>query len=308
MELLPTLEVAKELGNLPVLHVATDMDIKMKEIFSPSVLPVYPKFLAGIPFDLQESYDTIHPLSKDQTFLSGYPVRAAFLKPVDRDQIAQEKANFVPDGTKVVMVMTGGGGQDLPWPYKLSRKGVGMPLHIVIIAGGNNELAPNLREYLPGNKTFPDGRVVWYGDDSSITVEVAKDPTNTRADKPYYVFEDRLASLMDMSDAVISKPGGGSTAEIAYRGVPAIFDTSSTLFHWEMFTVKVFERANRAITFSDERYLRDAILSAMELGHSQKLAEELPGQIIDTSVNVVQAAERLLQTACAGCKLFGEAS
>merc|ERR1711988_1422046 len=128
---------------------------------------------------------------------------------------------------------------------------------------------------------------------------MGKDPTNIRVDKPYYVFEDRLALLMDMSDAMISKPGGGSTAEIAYRGVPAIFDTSMTLFHWEMFTVNVFERAKRAVTFKGSEDLRDAILSAMRLGRSQMLAEESPGKILDTSANVVQAVERLLNTKCA---------
>merc|ERR1712187_543431 len=125
------------------------------------------------------------------------------------------------------------------------------------------------------------GREVWYGDDSSVTIEVAKDPTNTRADKPYYVFEDRLASLLDMSDAVISKPGGGSTSEIAYRGVPAIFDTATTLFHWETFTVNVFKGANRAIAFNSKRQdVRGAIQSAFQLGHSLALVQDDRGEML----------------------------
>mmetsp|Transcript_43768 Transcript_43768/g.70037 ORF Transcript_43768/g.70037 Transcript_43768/m.70037 type:complete len:744 (-) Transcript_43768:99-2330(-) len=314
MELLSTLEIAKELGNLPVLHVATDMDIKMKELFNSKLVPVYPKFLAGVPFDLQESYDTIAPLTREQTFLSGYPVRSAFLKTLDEDRVAEvaaEKAAFVPEGTKILLIMTGGGGQDVPWPYKLAERGIGIPLHIVIIAGGNNELAGKLQSKLCGERSVKDctrsfgDREVWSGSDDSVTVEVATDEDNKNEEKPYYVLEKRLAMLLDMADLVMSKPGGGSTAEIAYRGVPAIFDTSVTLFHWELFTVEVFEKADRGLRFSSENELRDVIPKAIAMERSQKLAED-NGQLLDTSARVVDAAERLLTMECAGCPVFAE--
>lgn len=32
MELLPILELCKDLGNLPLFHIATDMDLKMREV------------------------------------------------------------------------------------------------------------------------------------------------------------------------------------------------------------------------------------------------------------------------------------
>jgi len=246
MELMIVLEVAKELGNLPVIHMATDMDIKMGEIFTPKIYPVYPRFLLGVPFHLEKSYKTIPPLPQSLTFLSGYPVRKEFLEPVNTAQVAAEKAKLVPAGTRVLLVMTGGGGQDIPWPYKLAASGIGQPLHIVIIAGGNNSLAGRLRAELPGNVTFPGNRTVWQGADKSVTVEVARDPDNTREDKPYFILGRRLAFLMDAADVVLSKPGGGSTAEIAYRGTPAIFDVQHRLFHWEQFTVDVFEAEDRA--------------------------------------------------------------
>jgi len=305
MELLPVLEIAKELGNIPVLHIATDIDIKMKEIFSARVRPVYPKFIAGIPFNLSEAYDTIEPLTKDQTFLSGYPVRGAFLKPFDEHRVSQAKEEFVPEGVKVMLIMTGGGGQDVKWPYILAKKGIGLPLHIVIIAGGNNQLAPKLRKAMPYDKVFPGGRKVWHGKDDSVTVEVAKDPANNNEDKPYYVLEERLALLMDMADVMLSKPGGGSTAEIAYRGVPAIFDTSISLFHWEKFTVDVFVQANRAISFDSEASFRSALPTAMHLGRSQEIAKDVSGNIIDPAKSVVQAAEQLLNVSCAGCGAIG---
>lgn len=220
----------------------------------------------------------------------------------------------MPPGTKVLLVMSGGGGQDLPWPYMLAKRGIGEKLHVVVIAGGNNELAPNLRKALPRTTTFSANdpayeREVWLGVDPTVTVEVATDPAvpdHVRVNKPYYVFEDRLALLMDMADAVISKPGGGSTSEIAYRGVPAIFDTATTLFHWETFTVNVFARANRAIAFnSKEQDVRDAIRSAIQLGHSLALVQDDRGEMLVTSQRIVSQAKKLLfGTACSGCALF----
>jgi len=298
MELVPVLESAKELGNIPVLHVATDIDIKAKEVFSHKDKPVYPKFLLGVPFELEASYGTIAPLQQEQTFLSGYPVRATFLRPFDEVHVAAEKAKFVPKGTKLMLIMSGGGGQNVQWPYKLAKRGIGIPVHIVVIAGGNNALAPKMRASMPFDKTFPDGRVVWHGNDETVTFEIAKDPSNTQEDKPYYVFEERLALLMDMADVMLSKPGGGSTAEAAYRGAPTVFDVSGGLLRWEQFTVDVFTRARRGIASKSGRNFRGAILAAMGLGRSRALAKDANGEIINTKDRIVEAAESLLAMQC----------
>ena len=37
------LEIAKDVGNVPVLHLATDIDLKMRETFRQDVL-AYPRF------------------------------------------------------------------------------------------------------------------------------------------------------------------------------------------------------------------------------------------------------------------------
>ena len=47
MDLLAVLEVAIDLGNLPVLHLATDIDIKMHEVFL-NRLPRYDRFRVGV--------------------------------------------------------------------------------------------------------------------------------------------------------------------------------------------------------------------------------------------------------------------
>jgi len=48
-------------------------------------------------------------------------------------------------------------------------KAFGEPLHIVVVAGANEQLAINLRRYLSHNVSFPDGRVVWQGRDRNVT-------------------------------------------------------------------------------------------------------------------------------------------
>ena len=58
-----------------------------------------------------------------------------------------------------------------------------------------------------------------------MKIEVAQDP-NPNADRPYFVGPQELRTLMDLADAAITKPGGGSTAELLYRGVPAVLDAS----------------------------------------------------------------------------------
>ena len=36
---------------------------------------------------------------------------------------------------QVVLVMTGGGGQDVPWPEQLATEGIGTPIHVIVVAG-----------------------------------------------------------------------------------------------------------------------------------------------------------------------------
>lgn len=312
MDLLPMLEVAVDLGNLPLLHLATDIDIKMHEVFSRNgPVPSYPRFMVGVPFDISATWDTIAPLDKSKTFVSGYPVRDAFLKPApDAETLAAQRAEIAPAGTLLVLVMTGGGGQDVPWPELLanSGSGQGVPVHVMVVAGGNNKMAQRLSVALPGRQELVPGRTVWSGSAEDVTVEVVTDPANTNEEKPYFLGADRLSFLMDVSDALITKPGGGTTAEAAYRGVPAVFDATAGLLHWEDFTVKAFENHKRGIRMTAEKDLKSTLKKAIGYGRSSKLAQASEGgAIIDTGVEVREAARRLLMTPCKPpCVLFDD--
>ena len=63
MDLLAVLEVAIDLGNLPVLHLATDIHLKMQEVFLRKI-PRYDHFRVGVPFALEKSYKTLPPLER----------------------------------------------------------------------------------------------------------------------------------------------------------------------------------------------------------------------------------------------------
>mmetsp|Transcript_24660 Transcript_24660/g.82544 ORF Transcript_24660/g.82544 Transcript_24660/m.82544 type:complete len:636 (-) Transcript_24660:101-2008(-) len=304
IELLPILEIAKDLGNLPVIHIATDMDIKMHEVFAPGMYPVYPRFLGGVPFNIDRSWATASPLDRQHLFLSGYPVRSEFLEPFHPVKVAAGRAKLAPAGTKVLLMMTGGGGQDIPWPYKLAEYGIGEPLHIIVVAGSDTKVASSLREAMPGNVTFPDGRIVWQGQDSNVTVEVAIDPKNHNLEKPYLMTAEGIAFLMDASDAILTKPGGGSTAEVAYRGIPAMFDVSRTLLHWEQFTVDIFTDRSRGLGFHGERHLRPTIARAFALGRSTSLAEAPSGGIIHPGKRLARAAKMVLEAPCSNCRVL----
>lgn len=308
MDLLPILEVAKDVGNLPVLHIATDMDLKMREVFSDHQPAVYPRFKLAMPFPQAASQQTALPLGHDRTFLSGYPVRQPFLMPQDAEHIRIERAKIAPPDTKVVLVMTGGGGQDVPWPEQLAMEGIGRPLHVLVVTGRNEEFKTRLEHALTNSTEFNDGRVVLQGNDANVTVEVAQEPGHRGGANATYLTAERLVLLMDIADAIITKPGGGTTAEISYRGLPAVFDATRGLLHWEEFTVHAFEQQGRGERFVWPQQLGQVLSTALKRPRSSSLVEDPanPGHVLNPGPRIVAEAEKLMEVPCHQCKLFSE--
>lgn len=309
MDLLPILEVAKDLGNLPVLHIATDMDVKMREVFGMGLAPVYPRFLVGVPFDTNTSYDTISPLTKNLTVLSGYPVRPSFLEATGAPRAAGSllAAGLAPAGTKLVLAMTGGEGQDAPWAEALAASGVGSPLHVMVVAGRNSAVQERLEGTLR-SVVFPGGRRVLQGSDKNVTVEVVRDPAATKRNGTgaFYVGAPYLKKLMDSADAIITKPGGGTTSEAAYCGLPALFDTSGGMLHWEELTTRAFERMGVGARFDGVGELPGALRRVLGQPRSRRLAEDPlhPGAVLQTGERVRAALHRLAAAPCRRCALF----
>mmetsp|Transcript_70100 Transcript_70100/g.131035 ORF Transcript_70100/g.131035 Transcript_70100/m.131035 type:complete len:710 (+) Transcript_70100:109-2238(+) len=312
MDLLPILEVSKDLGNIPVLHMATDMDIKMSEVFSER--PLYGRMRIGVPFDVQASWETVKPVAQEHSFLAGYPVREPFLVPPNASLIASTKARRFPAGAKVMLAMSGGVGQDVPWPALLANAGIdGDPWHIVVVAGANDKIEPLLERTLLGrvyasSLLHADActeasnryckRVFLQGSAQEVTVEVAKSTRTGHDSHRHYITADELAELLDMADVVLTKPGGGTAAEAAYRGTPAIFDATTGLLHWEDFTVRQYMHYNRAVRLDegDLHSVRAACRKALQLGRSTSLAQDRahPGEVINTAHYVQTMARRLI--------------
>merc|ERR1719181_2501936 len=103
----------------------------MKEVFAMDKPPEYdsvlpsqatkPRFQVGVPFDLDASWKSLRPLARPYSFLSGYPVRPEFLAEPDPEALLALKRSLLEDlpgvvneDRKIVLVMTGGGGQTDP--------------------------------------------------------------------------------------------------------------------------------------------------------------------------------------------------
>lgn len=298
MELVPILEVLKDLGNIPLLHVATDMDLKMSEVFGSKLLPVYPRFLVGLPADMPSVKKTLLPVDSSMSVLIGYPVRSEFLCTKDQPRIDAMKAQIAPN-SKVLLVMTGGVGQRPPWPEQLAARGIGEPLHIMIVAGREATYEQHLQQALPNTVVLHDGRKIFQGADQQVTVEVVHgEPLN--GSTGYVVGAQSLVDLMDMADAIITKPGGGTTAEAAYRALPAVFDATNGFLHWEAFTADIFKNANVGDTFTTDAEFLEKLKAALSKPHIVSLFMDpaQPESFLDSGARIRAAVEQLLTTSC----------
>eukprot|EP00439_Symbiodinium_sp_Y106_P071412 s2555_g12.t2 len=227
-----------------------------------------------------------------------------------------------PSGRQVVLVMTGGGGQDVPWPEQLAMEGIGRPLHVLVVTGRNEEFKTRLEHALTNSTEFNDGRVVLQGNDANVTVEVAQEPGHrggacacvlslpekNHPPNATYLTAERLVLLMDIADAIITKPGGGTTAEISYRGLPAVFDATRGLLHWEEFTVHAFEQQGRGERFVWPQQLGQVLSTALKRPRSSSLVEDPanPGHVLNPGPRIVAEAEKLMEVPCHQCKLFSD--
>ena len=192
----------------------------------------------------------------------------------------------------------------MPWPKRIAEQGIpGHKVHVLVVAGGNNELETvydNQKGFL--RQTRSDGRRVWITSRADTAIEIVVDPSNQNKAKPFFVLGAYLSMLMHVADVIITKPGGGTTAEIAYTGIPAVFDATLGLLHWEEFTVKAFEERGRGVRLKDAEDLMSAIEAALKIERSRELAsvphpsrEGQQGGVIDSAREVTSVATGLIQ-------------
>lgn len=298
MDLLPISELCDELGGLPLMHLSTDADAKMWEVFGTT--PKYPNLHVGLPFDVPEAWPTAKPVDKDQTFVSGYSVRMAFLRPLptDAERTAERARRGIAPGTQVALVMSGSQGQSVPWPARLADSETwDQSLHVIVVAAANKEFGRSLEGSLLSGKRIGRHRRL-HGKNTNVTVEVARDPeAGSLGQNAYYLSEDEVASLMDTADVLITKAGGSTITEAAYRGLPTIFDATPGMLPWEEFNAKVFEKYGRGRRIADVDNIEEDMQYAITLGRNRTLILDRYGQPIDSRQHIRREMSQMLSDA-----------
>lgn len=261
MDLHPILEVAEELG-IPVVHIATDLDIKAKTLYE-NKGPDYNYFKAMVPYGLEKVLNSAAPIKKEQIVVGGAPVRPDFLTYRSTEQIAQlKKERGLDPDTKVVLIMGGANGNIVPYPEMLTdSKTWDQKTHVIVIAGSNEEFRKQLEE----GKLKKKGNY-FKGSNEHVTIEVARDPIPADAKKPCFLRGAEISKLQDMADAVITKPGGLTTMEALYKGTPLIFDHRSELLSWEEDTVEQVVGGGRGVDNRKENAFEADLKKALLLG------------------------------------------
>lgn len=290
MDLLPTVELCNELGRLPILHLSTDADTKMWEVWKDR--PDYPHFKVGMPFDLPEGIKTISPLSKSQVFVAGYAVRPGFLEaPMTTERLEEERLKRkVTNGAMVALIMCGSEGYDMPWPKQLadSETWNGRPLHVFVVVGSNGDFGKLLETSLTAQEQA-DGHILLKGTNKLVTLEVVKESANTihNSKAAYFVPEAELVVLMDLADVLLTKAGGSTTAEAAYRGLPVLFDDTDGMLKWEAFNAQLVRDHRRGKLLVDPADLEADLLSVASLGKDRSLVmHHSTGQLINTTARI----------------------
>lgn len=274
MDLNPFVEVAEELG-IPLIHVPTDFDVKMDEVFGKNV-PNYSNFKIFLPEANARTLETAEHLGLDKChFLKGadddVQVTGIALRPefyIQRtqeeiDQIKKEKG-IDPEAT-VVLVLSGGNGQELPYPEMLlNSKDNGKKYHMIVVAGGNKTAGINLNAKRKEGDRFVKGK------NPNVTIEVAEDPSIASNAQPYYISASELSRLQAISDVAITKPGGLSIGELLQTGVPMIPDRRITPMAWEDFNINVIENEERGKPYTGKEKILKLIDEVASLGKKPK--------------------------------------
>ena len=128
----------------------------------------------------------------DKFQITGIPVSPEFLKNKDKKHL--KKKWQVEDDRFTVLIMGGGQGLGAIKDTVLALKKISFPLQVLVVTGTNRTLKKNLHK-LTSRLNFPL-KVLGY--------------------------VRQIDELMEISDLLISKPGGLTTAEALSKGIPMI--------------------------------------------------------------------------------------
>lgn len=149
----------------------------------------------GIDYYIVPSEDTRQRfinkgVSEDKIKVFGIPMRAKFAERLNKQEIAEKLGLNLKTPTVLVM----GGGQGLG-PIKTilqSLDTIPMPFQVIVIAGKNKKILSSLHRY----------------------AEITKHKVLI------YEFANNVDELMEISNLIITKPGGMTTCECLTKGLP----------------------------------------------------------------------------------------
>lgn len=281
MHLHPFLEVCKEF-NIPLLHSPTDLDVKMRELFDAKIVH-YKHFKTLLPHSADFVVGSTNPLSEEHVDkqVCGMPLRPEFYQTLTAEEInkIKQERGIDPDA-KVIIVLSGGNGQELPYPKMLMESEQGTEkYHMIVVAGGNNKAGDHLNALKKGERFIK-------GSNPNVTIEVAEDKSMTpKNDKKYYIGAQELSRLYDLADVAISKPGGLSVGELLQKGVPMILDNRVTPMPWESFNIEAVKELNRGNAYTKSDDLMEMLKKTLDLkkdpqeDNSQKIIQVMLGMI-----------------------------
>lgn len=168
----------------------------------------------------------------------GLPIRPAFFKEKDPRQIKEEFS--IPLDKPVVCLMMGGAGGCGAYNYAEQLMKLQMPFHIVACTGNNHHLYHKLQQLSKS--------------DSLVSLSVLG-------------FTDQVASLMQISDLLITKPGPGTINEAMARKLPILIDNAHVTLAWEKVNQEIVirERIGQLVNDVSEihtlvpKYLQDSL-------------------------------------------------
>ena len=224
-----TLDVAEELG-IPFWVIPTDLDARM--FITQINAPTYKKFFFNCAYDLTplKTHIAGAQIPESQLTHSGFPVRTSFLRSYDRDALKREYA--VPLDKPVLMLMMGGLGVHSTITYAQELSRLTKPAHCLICIGKNESLRTKIEEIL---KKAPHVTYTIIG------------------------FTNEIASLMAMSDLLITKSGGASINEGLYMNVPMIIDGTSRAPQWEYYNRSFIAEHGCGVVLKRMRHLQKTV-------------------------------------------------
>ncbi len=198
---------AAQKAGVPFLIVPSDMN-SMAYTPGLKVDSKYP-FTYTRSFDSEDIWQTIRStgLKPKDVKVTGFPVRKDFLKQ-SFDKVAIRREFNIPSGKPIVLVMMGAQGSKASVDYLKALAKITTPIHLILCLGKTADMWRDKINKIPLPKTM------------SIT------PLG---------FTKKIPELMVISDVFITKPGGLSTAEGIYAGIPLILDRTMPQLLWERF-------------------------------------------------------------------------